>query len=130
MTQYAVLVSFVDGPNACYAEVSQDSINNIKRETEPLKGFNEPVYEIDADHWLVISDSIQKACYIILCKELQDHTQHWTKHKCNHYADYVAEITKRSIETLLTITPISSFEMEDFLLTVRPHDYPPLGELT
>lgn len=116
MTQYAILVSFVDSPEAFVTEITQDTINCIKRNPEPIKSIDDLIYEFDAEEYLVVSNSIERACYVALCKLLQDITKFWQPKPSETYSDFIADITKQSIETLLSKIPTNEEWLRNYII--------------
>lgn len=105
MTQFTLLVSFVDCPEAFVSELSEDSINLLKEKCieheEPLKGFNDIIYTLDSEEYVIISDSIQKACYVALCKRINDHLKWKEPAEGQSLSDYMTIAYQQGVNTLL-----------------------------
>lgn len=116
MAQYALLVSFVDCPEAFVTEITQDTIDCIKRSSESMKGLDDLIYEFDAEEYLIISSSVQRACYVALCQFIQDITKYWQPKMRETYISDFADITKQGIETLLSKIPTNEEWLRNYII--------------
>lgn len=107
MSQYVLLVSFVDYPEAFVSEMSEASIALIKEKCvdheEPLKGFDDTIYTLDCEEYVVISDSVQRACYIALCKRINDYLKYLKPEDVALTKDYMTIAYQQGVSSLLNV---------------------------
>jgi len=103
MSKIALYVTFVDNKKASYCEVSQEQVDQLTRTPECLPGLDDLIFDADVDEYVVISDSLQRACYIALTKVIEDNSQFWTLDANGNYFQYMKALNEQIIDVLLNV---------------------------
>lgn len=105
----ALYVSFVDCPECYYTPINQDTFDKIKQnfQTDNFKDI-ENIFEVDADAWIVIADSVEKAKLIALARQLVDISKLYCGEtvpqeiKPQAYVEFVENFINEYVELLQT----------------------------
>lgn len=119
MTHFALLISFVDHPEAFASKLSEDSINLIKEKCseheEPLKEFNDIIYSLDSEEYLIISNSVQRACYIAFCKRINDYLKYLKPEDITLTNNYMTLVYQQCINTLLQLETVPESRITNYI---------------